>query len=254
MLGVVLELVHWNLKEGGNTPKSYRLVQMQMNEQTYLWELYQKLLAFYGPQGWWPSDDSFEVCLGAILTQNTSWKNVEKALANLKRAEVCSINHILALTDSDLGRLIYPSRYFNSKSKTLKEFARCVLEKFKGELDQFLELPVEDLRHELLGIWGIGNETADDIILYAAKKPTFVIDAYTRRVGLRLGLSMAGAAYGSYRKFFVEYLPNDSSVLNELHALVVRLGKDLCLKQNPRCGGCPLLSLCVTGLAVTEKL
>ena len=227
---------------------------MYTSKQINVIEIFELLFEYYGPQGWWPGEDPLEICLGAILTQNTSWSNVEKALRNLRESRVCSLKDLLAIPDSSLARLIYSSGYYNSKTKTIKEFVKVISRKYGGDLALFFKLSVENLRGELLLTIGIGNETADAIILYAAEKPTFVIDAYTRRIGARLNLAMENTEYSKYRNYFLENLPEDPLILNEFHALFVKLGKSYCFKRNPNCGGCPLLSICDTGRRVIGEL
>ncbi len=220
---------------------------MFMNNPTNVMGVFEKLFSYYGPQGWWPGDSQLEICLGAILTQNTSWNNVEKALQNLKSYGICSIEDLSTIPDSTLAKLIYSSGYFNSKTKTIKAFVSVICSQYGGGLAKFLNLPGQQLRAQLLDIKGIGEETADDIILYAAQKPTFVIDSYTRRIGARLKLPTAYKSYSTYRHYFLENLPNNIKIFNEFHALFVRLAKDYCFKQNPNCNFCPLLSICETG-------
>ena len=227
---------------------------MYISKQINVIGIFELLFEYYGPQGWWPGEDPLEICLGAILTQNTSWSNVEKALRNLRESRVCSVKDLLAIPDSALANLIYSSGYYNSKTKTIKEFVKLISSKYEGDLALFFKLPVENLRGELLRTTGIGNETADGIILYAAEKPTFVIDAYTRRIGARLNLAMENTEYSKYRNYFLENLPEDPPILNEFHALFVKLGKDHCFKRNPNCGSCPLLSICDTGRRVIGEL
>ena len=220
---------------------------MRTNNRINVLGVFEKLFAYYGPQGWWPGQNRLEICLGAILTQNTSWNNAEQALKNLKSYGICSIEDLRVIPDSTLAQLIYPSGYFNSKTRTIKEFVRMISNKYEGSLAQFLDLPVQQLRGNLLEIKGIGDETADAIILYASEMPTFVVDSYTRRIGARMMLPMATKSYRAYRNYFLENLPNDTSILNEFHALFVRLAKECCFKRIPNCNVCPLLSMCETG-------
>ncbi|HEV8573434.1 MAG TPA: endonuclease III domain-containing protein [Dehalococcoidia bacterium] len=207
--------------------------------------VYDRLYSAYGPQHWWPGDSAFETIAGAILTQSASWANVEKALSNLKAAGALSPQGIAALSTGDLARLIHPSGYFNTKARKLKAFVGLLDERFSGDLDRMLESPTSELRAALLETHGIGPETADSIILYAANKPLFVIDAYTRRTFSRLGLVPERDSYDDWQALFMEELPADVSLFNEYHALIVRHAKDVCRKQ-PLCGRCPLLEICPT--------
>lgn len=208
--------------------------------------LYDRLFARYGPQDWWPGDSPFEVIVGAILTQNTNWTNVEKALANLRAAGVWNFGAIRSTARERLAALIQPSGYFNQKARKLHEFAALIENDFHGNLNGLLDLPMDDLRTGLLGVWGIGEETADDIVLYAAGKPSFVIDTYTRRIVDRIGWRVGGEAYGNYRSLFSERLPADAALFNEYHALLVRHAVDVC-RPTPDCDACCLVTVCRTG-------
>lgn len=191
--------------------------------------LYQRLFDAYGPQDWWPAETPFEMMLGAILTQNTAWTNVEKALNNLKQANALNLSSIINLPETELAELIRPSGYFNVKAKRLRHFAGAFKAsgKFKG-LDQ---LETQDLRNTLLNINGIGPETADDILLYAFKRPVFVIDTYTRRLLAATGLQTKKLPYESLRAWFEENLQADVAIYNEYHALIVRHAKEKCQKN-----------------------
>jgi len=193
-------------------------------------ELYRTLFEAYGPQGWWPGDqDPFVVVVGAILTQTTAWANVERALANLREADLLSPAAILAAPEEEL-----------------EAFAETLCDRFDGRLERLFALPVAELRGVLLAVHGIGPETADDIILYAARRPVFVIDAYTRRILSRLGLRPARDDYAEWQALFREALAPDVALFNEYHALLVRHAKAACRKA-PLCGGCPLRASCPTG-------
>ena len=219
-----------------------------------LTEIYNRLLDFFGPQNWWPMQRGFrppewEVCLGAILTQNTNWNNVERALSNLKKAKILGYKDILAIKEKSLAELIKPSGYYNQKAKRLKSLAKLVSE--YGSVENFLT-NVE--RDELLAVKGIGKETADSILLYACSKPYFVVDAYTRRIFSRLDLLKYDMDYEEIRKFFEDNLPRDILLYREFHALIVKLGKDIC-KKKPLCNDCPLLKICRNkNLKVWKKL
>jgi endonuclease-3 related protein len=199
---------------------------------------YRKLLEKYGPQHWWPAQESFEVIVGAILTQSTAWANVEKAMKNLKQAGVLHPEALRKLSPQELAGLIRPCGYYNVKAKRLKAFVRWL-----GEHDNYLDgLYRGDsvaLRRRLLGVYGIGEETADSILLYAGQRPAFVIDAYTRRIIDRMGLTPSARDYAGYQKLFTSNLPEDVALFNEYHALLVRHAKEVC-RQLPRCEICCL--------------
>ena len=225
-----------------------------MNRATtgFLTEVYRRLLDAYGPQGWWPGAETpIEVCVGAILTQSAAWTNVEKAMHRLRAAGRLSLAGIHETPQEELAELVHASGYFNVKARKLKAFAKHVHDRHGGDLDAMLAQPWEGLRAELLGVYGIGEETADDIVLYAADAPSFVIDAYTRRVLSRLGIQAADERYESYRRLFMDALPPDVRMFNEYHALLDNLAKEVCRKRAPRCGECPLLTLCPTGRGET---
>jgi endonuclease-3 related protein len=186
--------------------------------------------------------------VGAVLTQAAAWTNVRKAISNLMDAGVLSPRAIREIAESDLAQLVYPSGYYNSKARKLKALAAFLGERFDDDFDAMTRQDTDVLRRELLDVYGIGEETADDILLYAAGKPTFVIDNYTRRVFYRLGLAPEAAPYSTYRSLFMDALPADQELFGEYHALVVRHGKDVC-KKVPICEGCCLLAVCPTGQA-----
>ena len=212
-------------------------------------DLYHRLYAHYGPRHWWPAADGgrFEVICGAILTQNTSWRNVETALRNMRSAGLWSFPAVHAADAAALAEVIRPSGYYNSKARKLKEFAVVVEDGFDGSLDTMFDRSVDDLRVLLLGIWGIGEETADDIIVYAAEKPSFVIDKYTTRIVDRLGWQVDGkGSYSDYKRLFESRLPADTALFNEFHALLDAHASRTCKKQS-LCEGCCLLEICPTG-------
>ncbi len=204
-----------------------------------LTDLYQRLLARYGPQGWWPANGRFEIIVGAILTQNTNWTNVEKALINLKNAGCLTPCQLYALDVPSLAELIRPAGYFNIKTQRLRHFLQWLLDRFDGDLDAVGQLSTHHLREQLLAIKGIGPETADSICLYAFEKPVFVVDAYTARILGRHGMIWPEAGYEEIREYFEGSLERNARLYNEFHALLVRLGKEHC-KPKPRCGGCPI--------------
>jgi endonuclease-3 related protein len=210
-------------------------------------DVFERLLARYGPQGWWPGDDRpFVVVVGAILTQAAAWNNVEKALGNLERAGALTPDGLLRLPETELARLVYPAGYYNAKARKLKAFAEMLHERCGGRLEGLFTLPLAELRRALLETHGIGPETADDIILYAADRPVFVVDAYTRRIFSRLGLRPAGDTYDAWQSLFMDPLPPDVPLFKEYHALLVRHGKETC-RREPLCAGCCLLEVCATG-------
>ena len=205
--------------------------------------LFRLLLDAYGPRSWWPAETPFEVCVGAILTQNTNWGNVEKAIANLKRTGVLTPERLRLLPEDELAALIRPSGYFNVKGRRLKSFVSYLFERYEGRLDAMFARPWPELRVELLEVPGIGRETADSLLLYAGHQPTFVVDAYTKRLFVRLGLIGEDAGYEELRALFMENLPADVPLYNEYHALIVQHGKERC-RKTPVCGGCPIAVRC----------
>lgn len=221
-----------------------------MEEQ--LREIYARLFARFGPQYWWPGDGAFEVIVGAILTQNTAWSNVEKAMTNLKLARRLNPTRMHQLPTPRLAQLIRPSGYFNLKAKKLKAFTGHLFNAHHGRLTHLFRLETAALREELLAVYGVGPETADSIILYAARRPIFVIDAYTRRILARLGLARVESSYDELQRMFMEHLPHDESLFNEYHALLVALGKDYCRKSKLKCRQCPLLEVCPTGKSLSR--
>ncbi len=208
-----------------------------------LQDIYRRLLAHYGPQHWWPAEEPFEVIVGAILTQSAAWGNVEKAIANLREADALSSKALRSLSTPKLAKLVRPCGYYNAKALKLKSFAYWLGNHHDDDLDSLFASSVEDLRQKLLSINGIGQETADSIILYAAGKPIFVVDAYTRRIISRLGLAPAKNSYADYQALFMGNLPPDAALFNEYHALLVCLGKKVC-HPRPLCPQCCISELC----------
>lgn len=215
-----------------------------------LQEIFDLLFSCYGPRHWWPADTPFEVCVGAILTQNTNWGNVEKAIRNLKEAGSLSERALWEIDRERLADLIRPSGFFNMKSERLKEFLAFVLGRY-GSLEGMFAGEWHTLRGELLGVRGIGPETCDSILLYAGGKPSFVVDAYTRRLFSRLGLVQEADGYESVRALFMNSLPEDPYLFNEYHALIVEHGKRHCRKR-PSCSGCPLRPCCCAKARATS--
>jgi endonuclease-3 related protein len=210
-------------------------------------EIYGRLYRRYGPQGWWPGDGPVDVVIGAILTQAAAWTNVELAIRGLKGAGSWSLVAIHDMAAEELAEIIRPCGYFNAKARKLKAFARHVADHYGGDLAALLAKDVAPLREELLSIYGIGPETADDILVYAAGKPSFVIDTYTRRIVQRLGLRSdeQPGDYSAYQALFHDNLPGDINIFNEYHALLDRHAKEACAKV-PRCAGCCLREVCAT--------
>ncbi len=202
--------------------------------------LYQVLLDRFGPQHWWPGESPFEIMVGAVLTQNTNWQNVEKAIDNLKRAGRLTLEAMSSLPVGLLAEYIRPSGYYNIKAGRLQNLLQLINGKYGGDLEGFLARPLPDLRRELLSVNGIGPETADSIILYAAEQPIFVVDAYTHRILCRHDIVPEDYGYTEVQELFMDNLPEDVSLFNEFHALLVRLGKEFCRKSRPACKGCPL--------------
>ncbi len=209
-----------------------------------LFAIYERLLITYGPQGWWPGEGPFEVIVGAILTQRVSWTNVEQAIAALKQADLMDPRRLDAAPLEAVAALIQPCLYYNAKARKLKAFVRFLAQHHGGRLEPLLQLPLPTLREALLSIHGIGEETADAILLYAAGKPSFVVDAYTRRILSRLGLIPETAGYERVRRLFMDALPRDVALYQEVHALLVRHGKERCKSCRPLCEGCPLCPTC----------
>jgi endonuclease-3 related protein len=208
-----------------------------------LLDIYQRLLDPYGPQHWWPAETHLEMIVGAILTQSAAWGNVEKAVANLKTRGLLSSAVLRQTSAEELARLIYPSGYYNVKARKIKAFVDWLGERYYDDLDRLFSMDLPALRRELLSVYGVGEETADSIILYAAHKPIFVIDAYTRRIVTRLGLAPANNGYEAFQALFMDNLPHEEVLFNEYHALLVCHGKATC-RRVPVCDGCCLTSLC----------
>jgi len=198
---------------------------------------------YYGPQHWWPAKEPFEVMVGAILTQSAAWVNVEKAIANLRAAGALTPEALRQLTLSEIARLIRPCGYYNAKALKLKSLVHWLGERYDDNLDELFANDTDSLRRQLLSIHGIGQETADSIILYAGNKPIFVVDAYTRRIVSRIGLAPENNSYAAYQLLFMDNLPSDVRLYNEYHALLVCLGKTAC-RRRPLCQQCCLDKIC----------
>ena len=222
--------------------------------------LYDLLLVHFGPQHWWPvdthfhnrhgSDPRFEILVGAILTQNTGWVNVERALANLKKKNMLTIQNIADIDVASLKTLIQPSGFFNQKAQRLKEFVVYLQETYHGDLNRFFHRDLGEIRSELLSRRGIGPETADSILLYAGNHPIFVVDAYTKRITSRIPFPVTDDTYTGIQQFFEHELQKKFSpddlvhIYQELHALLVELAKQYCKKKKPVCSVCPVRSYC----------
>ncbi len=205
--------------------------------------IYERLATRFGPAGWWPGDTPFEICLGAILTQNTSWANAERALGALRAHSRLSYSRLRSLPAARLAALIRSSGTFNVKARRVAAFLSFLGSEFGGSVEAMRGVEPGELRGKLLAVHGIGRETADSIALYAAGRPLFVVDGYTRRVFTRLGLLRGDEAYDDIQRIFMERLPPDAALFNDYHAQIVRLAKDVC-RPRPRCGECPLEDLC----------
>ncbi len=200
---------------------------------------YKLLFAWYGPQNWWPAESRFEVLVGAVLTQNTSWRNVEKALENLRARGLLAYETLRRLPADEIAPLIRPSGYYNLKAQRLRNLLTLIDEKY-GDFEAFCAGELSVLRPQLLAVKGVGPETADSILLYACELPSFVVDAYTHRVFSRHGLVDEETDYHTMQERFTAALPVDQALYNEYHALIVRVAKEFCHKKQPACAGCPL--------------
>jgi len=204
-------------------------------------KLYKKLFTTFGSQGWWPGETQFEIIVGAILTQNTAWTNVEKAIRNLKTARVLQPGKMHNLSEKELAKLIRPAGYFNIKARRLKHFLNYLFDNYGGRLDQMFRKRADALRRGLLSVNGIGPETADSILLYAGCHPVFVVDAYTKRILLRHMIIEQDSGYDEIQRLFMQNLPHDVKMFNEYHALLVNIGKYFCKNKRPVCSRCPLM-------------
>ncbi|MCX5712044.1 MAG: endonuclease III domain-containing protein [Candidatus Omnitrophica bacterium] len=202
--------------------------------------IYKSLFASFGRQYWWPADSAFEVMVGAILTQNTNWANVEKAIKNLKKHKALAAEKLRKISVGRLALLIRPAGYYNIKAARLKNFVRFLFQRYAGDIKKMRKAETGSLRQELLSVIGIGPETADSILLYALDKPVFVVDAYTKRILSRHKIVKSDAEYAQIQDLFMRNLEKDARLFNEYHALLVKLGKDHCLKNKQKCSTCPL--------------
>ncbi|RKX72698.1 endonuclease [candidate division TA06 bacterium] len=203
-------------------------------------KLYNILYKYFGPQNWWPGDTIDEIIIGAILTQNTSWKNVEKAINNLKKADILSLYKIYYGDKEKIIEAIKPSGFYNQKYNTLKNISTLFFRNYKHSYENILRNDISSIKKNILSVKGIGNETCDSILLYAFKKPTFVVDTYTVRILLRHNLIDIKDKYNDVKKLFSDSLESNIELYNEYHALLVRIGKEYCLKKDPLCNKCPI--------------
>lgn len=206
--------------------------------------IYKSMYGHFGPRGWWPGEGKFEICVGAILTQSVSWRNVAKAINNLKNEGLLDIFEMDRRPAEEIERCIIPTMYYRMKARKLKAFVHHVTENHHGDLEKMFNQELAELRQELLGIYGIGPETADSIILYAAEKPIFVVDAYTKRIFSRLGFWAENISYNQMQEFFMRHLPPDTQFYNEYHAQIVGVGNRFCSSKRPRCIECPVNNFC----------
>ena len=210
---------------------------------TKLMEAYERMLAKFGPQHWWPGDSPFEIMVGAVLVQNTAWRNVEHAINNLREAGVMEPHALYKVPPAELAELIRPAGYYQLKTKRLRNLLRFLVEEHDGSLESMFSTSLDSLREQLLAINGIGPETADAILLYAGGLPTFVVDTYSHRILARHGWLDYDASYDDIKDYFESTLPEDAALYNEYHALLVRVGKDYCKRTAPNCEACPLAEM-----------
>jgi len=213
------------------------LTQTPMGQR--LMEMFERLLAHFGPQNWWPAETPLEVMIGAVLTQNTNWTNVEKAIANLKEQGLISLDRLLSLSAEALAGYIRPAGYYNIKARRLQNLLWFIADQYEGDLARLFSQDAFAMREALLSVNGIGQETADSIVLYAANKPLFVVDAYTFRILTRHGMAPEEADYHEIQALFMDHLPEDVRLYNEFHALIVLAAKNYC-RKTPLCSLCPL--------------
>ncbi len=211
-------------------------------QSAILMDIFQRLYKAYGPRHWWPGETPFEVMVGAILTQNTSWRNVEKAIERLKAKKVLNVKGLHRLKRAELASLIKSSGYYRVKADRLKAFVDFIFEEYDASIDRMRRERLEVSRQKFLKVKGIGPETADSILLYGLRKPIFVVDAYTKRILSRHGIISDKAPYDEVQKLYMDHLPRDEKLFNEYHALLVHLGKTLC-KKIPKCDLCPLRAI-----------
>ena len=202
-------------------------------------EMFNLLLNHFGPQNWWPAETVLEMMVGAILTQNTNWKNVEKAIQNLKKRQLLSLDALYSIPDIELAKEIRPAGYYNIKAGRIKNLINFVMDRYGGDLSMLLKDKTQALKRGLLSIKGVGPETADSILLYACHRPVFVIDSYTHRILNRHNMTQEETSYYELQDLFTDHLPDDPALFNEFHALIVQTAKNYCRKK-PLCDRCPL--------------
>ena len=211
-----------------------------MSQAEIIRSMFETMLAALGPSNWWPGDTPFEIAIGAILTQNTSWQNVEKAIDNLRENDILNARAMHGVSVADLAELIRPAGYYNIKARRIFNFLNFLKDEADYDMDVLKSRSLDEIRPRILDVNGIGPETADSILLYALDFPTFVVDAYTARLMGRHGLSYEDINYHELQAIFMDALPQDVSLYNEYHALIVRVGKDWCKKKAGLCDTCPL--------------
>lgn len=214
-----------------------------MQKRDILLKIYNSLYHYFGPLNWWPGDTPFEIMVGAILTQNTSWSNAEKAINNLKKENLLEPRKLYRINQEGLAQLVKPSGYYNIKAQRLKNFVNLFVNDFEGSTEKMFSGDGRELRKKLLKVNGIGPETADSILLYAGKKAFFVVDAYTKRIFSRHKLISKDSTYYQIQEFFNQNLDRDVELFNEFHAQIVMLGKTICTSKNPDCAKCPIAYL-----------
>ncbi|MCL6593360.1 MAG: endonuclease [Alicyclobacillus sp.] len=225
----------------------------QLTQQRLL-DVYERLFAHFGDRGWWPAATVEEVVIGAILVQNVAWSNVVRALEQLRQRDWLNFHALAAAPIEEVAACVVATRFYRMKAKKLKHLAEYIVAHYEGQLARMFAQPAEALRTELLALYGIGPETADDIVLYAAHQPTFVIDAYTRRIFARLGWIRGDEPYEDLRQWFLRHLPPDVPLYNQFHALIDALGHHLCSQRRPRCRECPLQLACGNGRTVLAEV
>jgi len=213
---------------------------------TNTYQVYRRLLDMLGPQHWWPGDSPWEVMIGAVLVQNTNWKNVERAIDNLREANLTDPQRLLAVSPEELAELVRPAGYYRLKTKRLRNLLEFVVDDYGGSIEALRAVDMNRLREQLLGVHGIGPETADSILLYALEQPALVVDTYTHRIFARHGWIGYDADYDQLQDHLAAELPQDVTLFNELHALLVNIGHHYCRSQ-PMCEECPLAELLPDG-------
>ena len=214
-----------------------------MSQRARLQDMYERLCQFYGPQHWWPAESLIEMVVGAVLTQNTNWQNVQKAIDTIRGTGGLNFESLLAVSVDELASLIRSSGYYNLKARRLKNLLEMIQNEYEGSLDLLLSQDLQTARQSLLSVKGIGPETADSILLYAGGFPIFVVDAYTHRICSRHYLIEDECDYQSLQELFMDNLPQDADLFNEYHALLVKVAKEFCKKKQPLCDSCPLKEL-----------